>query len=84
MGTAVGGTLPEQEVTDPGFDDSEWTSLWLRYACSLPGVETPPAGASEAARTQRMEWIEHAVHAFCHSRQARRRLEAALDKELRR
>jgi len=71
----------EQELTDPGFDDSEWTSLWLRYVCALPGVSEPPQGTSEEARTRRADWIEDAVQAFCHSRQARRRFEAAVQKE---
>lgn len=71
----------EQDLSDPGFDDSEWTSLWLRYVCSLPGVSEPPSGASEAARTRRTEWIDQAVQAFCRSKMARRRFESALQKE---
>jgi hypothetical protein len=70
-----------QDETDPGFDDSEWTSLWLRYVCSLPSVSEPPSGASEEARARRIEWIEDAVAAFCRSRQARQRFAAAIQKE---
>lgn len=70
-----------QEQTDPGFDDSEWTSLWLRYVCALPGMSEPPEGASEEARTRREDWIEDAVQAFCRTREARRRFEAAIQKE---
>jgi hypothetical protein len=70
-----------QELTDPGFEDSEWTSLWLRYVCTLPGVSEPPEGVSEEARTRRADWIEGAVQAFCRSRQARRRFETAVQKE---
>ncbi len=70
-----------QEVTDPDFDDSAWTSLWLRYACSLPGVDAPPEGASERARAAQAEWIDSAVQAFCQSRQARQRLADALSRE---
>lgn len=70
-----------QEQTDPGFDDSDWSSLWLRYVCALPGVDEPPEGVSEEARTRLKDWIENAVQAFCRSRQARRRFEAAIQKE---
>ena len=73
-----------QEVTDPDFDDSEWTSLWLRFAGELHGVGPPPAGVSEAAQTERLKWIEQAVEAFCRSHQARQRLEAAVDREINR
>lgn len=71
----------EQDQTDPGFDDSEWTSLWLRYVCSLPGTNEPPSGASEDARLRREEWIEEAVQAFCRSKDARKRFEFAVQKE---
>jgi hypothetical protein len=70
-----------QEQTDPGLDDSDWSSLWLRYVCALPGVDEPPEGVSEEARTRLKDWIENAVQAFCRSRQARRRFEAAILKE---
>ena len=66
---------------DPEFDDSEWTSLWLRYVCSLPGVNEPPSGITEEAKARRSEWIDDAVQAFCRSRQARRRFETALSKD---
>jgi hypothetical protein len=70
-----------QDETDPGFDDSEWTSLWLSYVCSLPGVSEPPSGMSEEARARRAEWIEDAIQAFCRSRQARQRFAATIQKE---
>jgi hypothetical protein len=70
----------EQDVTDLGFDDTDWTSLWLRYVCSLPGVSEPPSGASEEARARRIEWIEEAVQAFCRSKQARQRFEVEIQK----
>lgn len=70
----------EQGQTDPDFDEDDWTSLWLRYACTLPGVGPPPSGAGATARRQ--EWIDDTVQAFCRSRQARLRLSAAIEKEL--
>jgi len=73
----------EQDVTDPGFDDSDWTSLWLKYVCGLPNVPEPPGGVTESATARKEEWIDDAVQAFCKSRQARQRLAAAIDKELR-
>jgi hypothetical protein len=72
----------EQQVTDPGLDDSDWTCLWLRYACSIPGVAPPPSAASRNQTELQEEWIEEAVHAFCRTRHARARLEAAVAKEL--
>ena len=69
------------DVTDMEFDDSDWTSLWLRYVCSLPGVNEPPAGITEESKARRSEWIDDAVQAFCRSRQARRRFETALRNE---
>ena len=71
----------EQDVTDPELDDSDWHSLWLRFACSIPGVSAPPAGDPDDAKSQRIEWIHAAVQAFCRSRQARRRVESAIRKE---
>ncbi|MDZ7645595.1 MAG: hypothetical protein U5K76_16040 [Woeseiaceae bacterium] len=72
-----------QDITDPGFDDSDWTSLWLRFAGTLPGVGAPPGGVTEGARSRQREWIEETVQAFCKARQARQRLQTALDKEMR-
>jgi hypothetical protein len=68
----------EQDLTDIDFDDTEWTCLWLRYICQLPGVGAPPAGSSEDARGRKQEWIDEAVQAFCRSRQARQRFKAAV------
>lgn len=70
----------EQGQTDPEFDDDDWTSLWLRYALTLPGIGPPPSGAGATSR--RVEWVEDTVQAFCRSRQARLRLAAAIEKEL--
>lgn len=72
----------EQDVTDPELDDGDWTSLWLRYACTLPGIAPPPAAMARNVEDLQEEWIEEAVHAFCRSRHARARLEAAVAKEL--
>jgi hypothetical protein len=70
--------LIELDQTDPDFDDGDWTSLWLRYVCSLPGVGEPPDGTSEDARARQRDWIETAVQAFSSARNARRRFERAL------
>lgn len=69
-----------QGQTDPDFDEADWTSLWLRYVCSLPGVDAPPETASgdEDARAQADAWIERAVQAFCRARDARVRFERAI------
>jgi hypothetical protein len=73
-----------QEQTDPEFDEDDWTSLWLRYVCSLPGVDAPPEpqpGASaEAARALAESWIDRAVQAFCRARDVRVRFERLLAK----
>lgn len=69
-----------QEVTDPELDD-DWPCLWLRYACSLPGVAAPPSAASLRQTELLEEWVEEAVQAFCRTRHARARLEAAVAKE---
>ncbi|NJN05089.1 MAG: hypothetical protein HC814_00010 [Rhodobacteraceae bacterium] len=70
--------LVAQDQTDPDFDDSDWTSLWLRYACSLPGIEPPPEGVGEDADARKEQWIEQTVQAFCRTRDARVRFEHAL------
>lgn len=75
-------TIIEQGETDPEADDSEWTTLWLRFACSLPGIDPPPVELADDTKSLQEEWIEKAVHAFCRVRHARTRLEAALAKEL--
>lgn len=73
----------EQEVTDPKLDDSDWTCLWLRYACSIPGVSAPPTAPPGQQQTELLEeWIEDTVQAFCRTQHARARLEAAVAKEL--
>lgn len=73
--------LFEEDISDPDFGGDDWTSLWLRYACSLPGVGEPPATVTRDDGV-REDWIGEAVEAFCRSRQARARLEAAVHKEL--
>jgi hypothetical protein len=70
--------LVVEDQTDPDFDESDWTSLWLRYACSFPGVELPPQGAGEDAVARKEQWIEDTVQAFCRTRDARVRFERAL------
>ncbi len=74
--------LVEEEQTDPDFDEADWTTLWLRFVCSLPGVEPPPERAlgvgAEEALAQAEEWIERAVQAFCRARDARVRFERAI------
>lgn len=70
--------LFDEDQADPDFDASDWTSLWLRYACALPGVEPPPQGIGEDAAARKAQWIEQAVEAFCRARDARVRFERAL------
>jgi hypothetical protein len=73
-----------QEQTDPDFDEDDWTSLWLRFACSLPGVDAPPeaqpGSSADEAHALTEGWIERAVQAFCRARDARVRFERALAK----
>ncbi|MEM9056796.1 MAG: hypothetical protein AAGD86_04925 [Pseudomonadota bacterium] len=71
-----------QEITDPEFDEGAWPSLWLRFACALPGVGAPPDGSAGDAAARQSEWIEQAVEAFCQSQQARRKVAAALVREI--
>jgi hypothetical protein len=70
--------IVEEGQTDPDFDESDWTSLWLRYACTLPNVEPPPDGVGEEALARKEQWIEQAVQAFCRARDARLRFERAI------
>ncbi|MCZ7564979.1 MAG: hypothetical protein M5U08_15385 [Burkholderiales bacterium] len=70
--------LFDEDQADPDFDASDWTSLWLRYACALPGVEAPPQGVGEEAAARKTQWIDQAVEAFCRARDARVRFERAL------
>ena len=48
------------EHTDPDCDD-DWPSLWLKLACSLPGMSVP----FQTSKAGRQAWIENAVEAFC-------------------
>jgi hypothetical protein len=68
--------------TDTGAGDDDWKTLWLRYACAVPGVDEPPQEAAPDARERRAEWVERTVEAFCRARNARRKFENALGKEL--
>jgi hypothetical protein len=70
-----------QEVTDPELNDDDWTCLWLRFACAMPGVSPPPTAPGPQQVEMLDEWIEDAVQAFCRERHARARLEAAVAKE---
>jgi len=70
--------LIEEDQPDPEFDESDWTSLWLRYAATLPGVQAPPEGVGEDATARKEQWIEEAVQAFCRARDARVRFERTL------
>lgn len=72
----------EQGETDPDADETEWTTLWLRYACSLSGIGPPPAMAGHEVAGLQAEWVEDVVQAFCRARHARTRLQAAVAKEL--
>ena len=52
--------LIEEEHTDPDCDD-DWPSLWLKLACTLPGMSaTPPR-----TKPDQYTWIENAVESFC-------------------
>jgi hypothetical protein len=72
--------LVEQDAGDVALDESDWPSLWLRYVCSLPGMNPPPEDAEDAG-SRRREWIESAVQAFCRSKMARQRFEASFERE---
>jgi len=67
--------------TDPTADDEDPRTLWVRFACALPGMGAPPAAASSDSVADREQWIEDAVQAFCRLRDARRRTETAVNKE---
>ena len=71
----------DEEQVDPDFDDTEWTSLWLRYVCALPGINPPPAGISAQARADREAWVEEATEAFCRARETRQRYAASLARD---
>lgn len=49
----------EDEHTDPDCDD-DWPSLWLKLACTLPGMSYPP----QIGKTEQRAWIDNAVEAF--------------------
>lgn len=54
--------LIDDQHTDPDCDD-DWPSLWLKLACSLPGMSIPP----QRGRAGQQAWIERAVGAFGYS-----------------
>ena len=45
--------------TDPDCDD-DWPSLWLKLACTLPGMAPPP----QAGKSDQQAWIDKVVEAF--------------------
>ena len=45
--------------TDPDCDD-DWPSLWLKLACTLPGMSPPP----QTGKADQQAWIDKAVEAF--------------------
>ena len=47
------------EHTDPDCDD-DWPSLWLRLACTLPGMGPPP----QTGKRNQQIWIDQAVESF--------------------
>lgn len=51
--------LIDDQHTDPDCDD-DWPSLWLKLACSLPGMSIPP----QRGRAEQEAWIARAVGAF--------------------
>jgi hypothetical protein len=51
--------LVQDEHTDPDCDD-DWSSLWLKLASSLPGMDYPP----QTGKAEQERWIEKAVEAF--------------------
>lgn len=51
--------LVEDEHTDPDCDD-DWPSMWLRLACSLPGMTLPP----QLNKAEQQIWIDKALDAF--------------------
>jgi len=51
--------LIEDEHSDPDCDD-DWPSLWLKLACTLPGMTPPPP----VGRSDQEAWIDRAVETF--------------------
>ncbi|MFC1857672.1 hypothetical protein ACFL9U_06530 [Thermodesulfobacteriota bacterium] len=45
--------------TDPDCDD-DWPSLWLKLACTLPGMTPPP----QIGKTEQQTWIDKVVESF--------------------
>lgn len=52
---------------DPDCNDDDWPTLWLRFACQLPGVNRPPAGIDDRVKQEKQEWVKDTVAAFCRS-----------------
>ena len=51
--------LLEDQHADPDCDD-DWPSLWLKLACTLPGMASPP----QVGKMDQQDWIDRAVEAF--------------------
>ena len=52
-------------------DDTDWRSLWLKYAMLLPGIGDPPTEEDEQD-----DWIDDAVDVFCRQHRMRQRFES--------
>ena len=51
--------LIQDDHSDPDCDD-DWPSLWLKLACTLPGMTPPPP----IGRNDQEAWIDQAVETF--------------------
>jgi len=65
--------IHEDQHTDPDCDD-DWPSLWLQFACGLPGIGTPPPDH----KPDQGRWIEAAVESFCAHRDTLNRFNQSL------
>lgn len=57
--------IVEDDNTDPRYDESDWSSQWLRFVLKLPGIDLPPSGGGPLVREEKKDWIETVVRAFC-------------------
>jgi hypothetical protein len=55
----------DSEQLDPEVDEDEWSSLWIKFATSLPSVGSPPTERSPNIKNDQRDWIERAVCGFC-------------------
>jgi hypothetical protein len=60
LGQTLHRIILKDQHTDPDCDD-DWPSLWLKLACSLPGVGSLPPHR----QVDQQAWIDSAVEAFC-------------------